>query len=83
MSSIYYAAACQTDFPCPVDRNEIADRTRRMCTMARNAVLGYEPFFDVRLITFPEFAHGVPIHQDPALLLKHLAVGQSARFLEL
>jgi predicted amidohydrolase len=45
-----------------------------MCDMARNAIVGYEPFFDVRLITFPEFAHGVPIHDEPSRLLKHLAV---------
>jgi predicted amidohydrolase len=74
MSDLYYAAACQTNFPCPVNRSEIAERTRRMCDMAKNAVLGYEPFFDVRLVSFPEFAHGVPIHDDPAKLLEHLAV---------
>jgi len=74
MTSLFYAAACQTDFAAPTDRQEIAERTRHMCDMARNAIVGYEPFFDVRLISFPEFAHAVPIHDDPAMLLKHLAV---------
>ncbi|MDX1569110.1 MAG: nitrilase-related carbon-nitrogen hydrolase [Xanthomonadales bacterium] len=70
----YYAAACQTDFPAPTHRKEIGERVRRMCQIMRDTVVGYEPFFDVRLLVFPEFAHAVPIHDDPALLLKHLAV---------
>lgn len=71
---MYYAAACQTNFPCPTERAEIADRTRRMCEMAEQTILGYEPFFDVRLLAFPEFAHAVPIHDTPAKLLQHLAI---------
>ncbi|MDJ0656268.1 MAG: nitrilase-related carbon-nitrogen hydrolase [Xanthomonadales bacterium] len=70
----FYAAACQTDFPAPVHRREIGDRVRRMCDMARNAVEGYRPFFDVRLLSFPEFAHAVPIHDNPRALIDHLAV---------
>lgn len=46
----FYAAACQTDFPCPSTRAEIADRTRRMCAMVEQTIIGYEPFFDVRLL---------------------------------
>lgn len=42
--------------------------------MVRNAVTGYGPFHDLRLFSFPEFAHAVPIHDSPELLLKHLAV---------
>lgn len=45
-----------------------------MCQIAEQTVLGYEPFFDVRLLVFPEFAHAVPIHQTADKLLKHLAV---------
>lgn len=71
---MYYAAACQTDFPAPTTRAEIGDRTVRMCQIARQTVLGYEPFFDVRLLVFPEFAHAVPIHESADQLLEHLAV---------
>jgi formamidase len=70
----YHAAACQTDFPCPTKRSQIADRTRRMCEMIEQTIVGYEPFFDVRLLAFPEFAHAAPIHESVALLRKHLAV---------
>ena len=37
-------------------------------------VIGYEPFFDVRLLVFPEFAHAVPIHDEPKKLLETVAV---------
>lgn len=74
MPDLYYAAACQTDFPAPQKRAEIGDRTRRMCQMVDQAVQGYEPFFDVRLVTFPEFAHAVPIYPTVAELRRHLAV---------
>ena len=57
MSERYYAAACQTDSPCPSDRTEIAGRTKRMCELIEQTVDGYEPFFDVRYFVFPEFAH--------------------------
>ena len=67
---MYYAAACQTDFPAPTSRSQIAERTRRMIQMAEQAVTGYEPFFDVRLLAFPEFAHAVPIHPTTDDLLE-------------
>ena len=54
----YYAAACQVDMGNPADRGEISARVDRMLEMVENAVVGYEPFFDVRLVVFPEFAHG-------------------------
>lgn len=54
MTDRYYAACCQTDFPCPADRDEIADRTRRMCAMAEQTIVGYEPFYDVRLLVGPD-----------------------------
>ena len=71
---IYYAAACQTDFAAPTDRSEIASRTRRMCEIVEQTITGYEPFFDVRLLAFPEFAHAVPIYQTVAELRRRLAV---------
>ena len=71
---MYYAAACQTDFPAPSERSEIAARTRRMIEMIEQTIVGYEPFFDVRLLAFPEFAHAVPIHETPARLLADLAI---------
>ena len=74
MTDLFYAAACQTDFPCPVSRSEIGDRVRRMAAIIEQTITGYEPFFDVRLLTFPEFAHAVPIHQKVDDLRRHLAV---------
>ena len=41
MPTLYYAAACQTDFPCPTERAQIADRTARMCTIAEQTIIGY------------------------------------------
>ena len=49
----YYAAACQTDLPCPRSRDEIAGRVGVLLGMIDRAVVGYEPFFDVRLVVFP------------------------------
>ena len=74
MTDLYYAACCQTDFPCPADRDEIADRTRRMCAMAEQTIVGYEPFHDVRLLVFPEFAHAAPIYDSVEVLTRRLAV---------
>jgi formamidase len=74
MSALYYAAACQTDFPCPASREEIAERTSRMCTIAEQTIVGYEPFHDVRLLVFPEFAHAAPIYDSVAKLRDRLAV---------
>ena len=74
MSSLYYAAACQTDFPCPADRSEIGERTARMCEMIEQVVGGYEPFFDVRLAAFPEFAHAAPAYDNVRALRDRLAV---------
>ena len=74
MPDLYYAATCQTDFPCPLTRDEIAERTRRMCAIAEQTIGGYEPFFDVRLLVFPEFAHAAPIYDSVAKLRRRLAV---------
>src|SRR5579875_938765 len=70
----YYAAACQTDLPCPRDRDEIPARIGRLLGMIDRAVVGYEPFFDVRLVVFPEFAHAAPIYGTAAELIDRLAV---------
>ncbi|MSR28314.1 MAG: nitrilase [Phycisphaerales bacterium] len=70
----YYAAAIQTAFDCPTDRSGIASRVGRMCGMVESTVAAYEPFFDVRLFAFPEFAHAVPIYLTIPELRKHLAV---------
>jgi formamidase len=70
----YAAAACQTDFACPRNRSEIGARVDRMLEMIDGAVLGYEPFFPVRLIVFPEFAHAAPVYPTAAELRDKLAV---------
>jgi len=70
----YAVAACQTDFSCPRDRGEIASRVDRMLQMVDMAVVGYEPFYPVRLVVFPEFAHAAPIYATAAELREKLAV---------
>jgi predicted amidohydrolase len=70
----YYAACCQTDFPSAASRAEIGSRVDRMLEMIDHAVLGYEPFFPVRLVVFPEFAHTPPIYPTTAELAEKLAV---------
>ncbi|MCK4661110.1 MAG: nitrilase [Phycisphaerae bacterium] len=74
MSDRYYAAACQTDFPCPSNRDEIIVRTKRMCELIEQTIVGYEPFFDVRFFVFPEFAHAAPIYDSVRKIQNHLAV---------
>lgn len=70
----YAVAACQTDFPCPAGRNEIASRVDRMLAMIDGAVTGYRPFFPVRLVVFPEFAHAAPVYPTVRELRDKLAV---------
>ncbi|MEM7081681.1 MAG: nitrilase-related carbon-nitrogen hydrolase [Pseudomonadota bacterium] len=74
MTDLYYAAACQTDFEAPADRSGIAANTRRMCQMLEQTVAGYEPFYDVRLFVFPEFAHAVPAYPTVSALKEKLAL---------
>ena len=74
MPDLYYAATCQTDFANPLKRGEITERTRRMCALVEQTITGYEPFFDVRLLVFPEFAHAAPVYDNVAALRKNLAV---------
>jgi len=74
MSNMFYAAACQTDFPAASTRQEIPVRVQRMCEMVEQTITGYEPFFDVRLLAFPEFAHTIPTYPTVEQLREHLAV---------
>ncbi len=70
----FYVAACQLDMPNPTGREEIGPRVDRMMSMIEYAVTGYEPFFDVRLVVFPEFAHAAPIYSTADKLLDRLAL---------
>ena len=45
-----------------------------MLEMVDAAVLGYEPFFPVRLVVFPEFAHAAPVYFTASELREKLAV---------
>jgi predicted amidohydrolase len=74
VSQLYYAAACQTEFDCPQSRQEIGLRTARMCELIEQTITGYEPFHDVRLFVFPEFAHAAPIFNSVKELRESLAV---------
>ena len=74
MASIPYAAACQTAFEAPRHRDQIGERTSRMIEMVEQTIAGYEPFFDVRLLVFPEFAHATPIHDSVEHLRRDLAI---------
>lgn len=70
----YYAAACQTDLPCSRHRSEISERVGELLGMLDRAVVGYEPFFDVKLVVFPEFAHTPPRYETLEELRDRLAV---------
>ena len=45
-----------------------------MAEIVEQTIIGYEPFFDVRLLAFPEFAHAVPAYPTVAELRRRLAV---------
>jgi predicted amidohydrolase len=70
----YSAAACQTDFPNPLDRDRMHANTDRMLAMIDLAVAGSAPFLPVRLVVFPEFAHSAPVFPTVRELLDRLAV---------
>ena len=72
--SRYYAAACQTDLPCPADRSALHERVGVLLAMVDRAVVGYGPFFDVKLLAFPEFAHAAPVYETVEELRDRLAV---------
>jgi len=79
----YAAAACQIDMPNPTTRGQIAPRVRRMLELVDQAVGGYEPFFDVKLLVFPEFAHAAPIHSTAEELAETLALPVPNEFTDL
>jgi len=70
----YHAAACQTDLPNPRSREGIHEQVDHMIAMIDRAVIGYAPFFPVRLVVFPEFGHVAPIYPTAAELFDRLAV---------
>ena len=72
--NLYYAATCQTDHPNPTSREEMARNTGRMLLLMEQAVIGYRPFHDVKLVVFPEFAHAAPVYPTAEELLEKLAV---------
>jgi predicted amidohydrolase len=45
-----------------------------MLAMIDSAVIGYRPFYPIRLVVFPEFAHAAPVYLTAAELRRHLAV---------
>jgi len=45
-----------------------------MCEMIEQTITGYEPFFDVRLLAFPEFAHAAPAYPTVGELKRRLAL---------
>jgi predicted amidohydrolase len=70
----YYAAACQTDLPSLPDRSGLDQRVSVLLGMIDRALIGYEPFFDIKLLVFPEFAHTPPIYETVEELRDRLAV---------
>ncbi|MBI3047709.1 MAG: nitrilase [Acidobacteria bacterium] len=70
----YTAAACQTDLPNPVNRDQMRRNTDRLLSMVDSAVAGSAPFLPVRLIVFPEFAHAAPVFATVDELIEKLAV---------
>ena len=70
----YAAAACQTDLPNPLHRDQMRHNTDRMIAMIQCAVDGSAPFLPVRLVVFPEFAHAAPVFTSVQELTNNLAV---------
>jgi formamidase len=70
----YAVAACQTDLPNPLTRDQMRANTDRIIAMIDAAVIGSRPFLPVRLIVFPEFAHAAPVYATVPELLDKLAV---------
>jgi predicted amidohydrolase len=75
MEHIRYAvAACQTDFPNPIERKQMRANTERILSMIDSAVAGNAPFLPVRLVVFPEFVHAAPVFPTANELIEKLAV---------
>ena len=78
----FWAACCQTDLPNPTTRAELPRRIGHALTLIEQAVVGYRPFGDVRLLVFPEFFHAAPIYPEVGQLLAQLAVELTDNLLE-
>ncbi|MFT7620618.1 MAG: formamidase [Planctomycetota bacterium] len=70
----YYAALCQVDQKNPQNRSEMRRNTASMLRLMEQAVVGYRPFHDIKLVVFPEFAHAAPVYGEVHELLEHLAL---------
>jgi formamidase len=70
----YAAAACQTDLPNPLHRDEMRLNTDRMIAMIQCAVDGSVPFLPVRLVVCPDFAHAAPVFATAQELTSKLAL---------
>ncbi|MCP4656413.1 MAG: nitrilase [bacterium] len=70
----YAAAACQVDFPNPMDRSGIKSHVDVMIDMIDQTVQGYSPFLPVKLVVFPEFAHAAPVYPTARELYDKLAM---------
>jgi predicted amidohydrolase len=70
----YSVAACQTDFPNPIERRQMRANTERMLSMIDSAIAGSAPFLPVKLVVFPEFAHAAPVFPTAKELIEKLAV---------
>ncbi|MFM1803034.1 MAG: Formamidase [Planctomycetota bacterium] len=79
----YYAACCQTDFPCISTRDQLPARVSKCQEFVERAVVGYDPFFDIRLVVFPEFVHAAPIYETVHELAEKLAVPVPNEFTDL
>lgn len=78
----FYTALCQTNLPNPTDLAGMHRNVGRMLEMAQYAVTGYEPFFPVKLVVFPEFAQVAPVFPTVEELHDRLAVPIPNEFLD-
>ena len=62
----YYAAACQTDLPCPRHRDEIAGAGRATPGNGRSSGRRLRAVLRHQAGGFPEFAHAAPIYETAA-----------------
>ncbi len=75
MNSLRYnVATCQTDFPTPNKRDQISGVVDKTIEMINMAIEGYSPFLPLKLLVFPEFAHGAPMYSSAAEFRQHLTV---------
>lgn len=70
----YYVALCQVDQSNPTNREAMSENSDRMLAIMEKAVVGYQPFHDVKLVVFPEFGHAAPVYPTAQELLEHLAL---------